>query len=152
MVTLFALGSRIPAVVSLGVLVVTAVAFLATGSFKKERSATRIPAPRFGPGQWWLVLAAGLGLFEILAGVGQLIHDPTLDNVGGLGIVGGAGLLVFAGIWQRTRSKSRGDWMITLGVLPPLGVFWLIVPPIAAIVVMVSAILDSARPPKVPVT
>jgi fatty acid desaturase len=52
---------------------------------------------------------------------------------------------VITGSWFRSRSRSAGDWMIVVGILPFLALFWLIVPPVLAIVVMAMALMDSAR-------
>jgi hypothetical protein len=92
-----------------------------------------------------------MGVVEVVAAVGQLVREPSVDNAFALVIIGGGGLLVLTGSWFRSRSASTGDWMIVVGLLPFLGLFWLIVPPVLAVVVMAMALIDSARTPKVQV-
>ena len=142
----FMLGSRGPGVaVSLGVLIAAAIALGVSGSLRRKNAVGTGPAGKIGLRQWWVVLAAIMGAVELFMGIGQLIRDPSLDNALALAVIGGGGLLVLTGAWYRSRSRSAGDWMILVGVLPFLALFWLIVPPLLGILVMTMALIDSAK-------
>jgi hypothetical protein len=93
--------------------------------------------------RWWWVPAALIGAFEGLFAVGQLIDDPKLTNVVALGIIGGFAALVFFGM--AVRNRRAGNWMIATGVLPMLPFFWMIVPPILALLVIVMALSENVR-------
>lgn len=136
----------------IAVFVVTAIALGASGVLQRKDAGRNGPGEKIGLKQWWVVLAAVMGAVEVFAGVGQLVPEPSVDNAFALAIIGGGGLLVIAGSWFRSRSASTGDWMIVVGLLPFLTLFWLIVPPVLAIVVMTMALIDSARMLKVQTT
>jgi len=140
-ITGMALGLPVPvALIALAVLVSTGIVLLATGAFGKDRARNAAPAGRVGLGQWWLVPAVALGLAELALAIGQLVSDPKVENV------------VALGIWLRTRSRSSGDLLIALGVLPSAALFWHPVPPILVAAVIVAAIIDSLRAAKSPVS
>jgi len=132
-------------VVGLGVLALAAIGLGVGGAFRPKNGAGREPAGRLGPAQWWVVLATAMGLVEIAFGIGQLVSDPKIENVGALAVLGAAGLLALTGCWFRSRSRSSGDWMIVAGLLPFLALFWMILPPILGIIVITMAIIDSTR-------
>lgn len=140
------LGSRGPGMaVALGALIAAAIALGVSGTFRKKNAVNNEPAGRIGVRQWWVVLAAVMGVVELFMGIGQEIRDPKIENVFALGVIGAAGLLLLVGCWFRSRSRSTGDWMIVIGLLPFLTLFWQIYPPILAILVMTMALIDSAR-------
>jgi len=148
-VATFTMGSSGPGMtIGLGVLIVAAIALGASGALRKRNARNNQPAGRIGLREWWVVLAAIMGAVELVMGIGQLIRKPSLDNGFALVIIGGGGLLVIAGCWFRSRSRNSGDWMIVVGLLPFLALFWMIVPPILGILVMSLALIDSARSPK----
>jgi hypothetical protein len=145
-VVAFTMGSRGPGVaVGLGALVATGIALGASGLLRSRNSGGNVPAGKLGLGEWWVVLAAVMGAVELVAGVGQLIREPSVDNAFALAVIGGAGILVIAGSWFRSRSRSTGDWMIVVGILPFLMLFWAIWPPVLGVLVMAMALIDSAR-------
>jgi hypothetical protein len=145
-VVAFTLGSEGPGlVVALAALIATGIVFGLRGSLRKRNSLRSEPAGKLGLSEWWVLLAAVLGAVELIAAVGQLIQEPSLDNAFALALVGGAGILVMTGTWFRSRSRSTGDWMIVVGILPFLMLFWLIWPPVLAVLVMAMALIDSAR-------
>ncbi|MEX0832852.1 MAG: hypothetical protein WD276_03090 [Actinomycetota bacterium] len=130
---------------SLGAFVIVSIALGASGAFRKERAKRAVPAGKIGARQWWVVLAAVMAVVEIVFVVGQLIQDPKIENVGALAIVGTFGLVALTGVWLRSRSRSSGDWMIVVGVLPFAALFWLIFPAVLAVIVITFAIIDSLR-------
>ena len=133
---------------ALGALLLVGGALVVNGALRRSRAANAGPAGKLGAGQWWLVPAVAGGLVEVVMGTGQLISDPKIENVVALAIVGGAGVLVLAGTWIRTRSRSTGDWMIAAGLLPFLTLFWAIWPSVLAGIVIAMAIADSVRRPQ----
>jgi len=146
-VAFFATGTGGPMVpfLAMGALILAVIAFAATGAFKSNRARGNTPAGRFGPRDWWVGLAGLLGAVEIVMATGQLIDDPKWENALALAIVGGLGAVALVGTWFRSRSRSTGDWMIVVGVLPFCALFWAVWPPVVALVVMVMALIDSAR-------
>src|SRR4051794_9896203 len=142
----FALGSSGPGIViGLALLVASGIALGVSGALRKGNAARGGPAGPIGIREWWVVLAAVMGAVELIAGIGQLVSEPSFDNALALLFIGGAGILVIAGCWFRSRSRSSGDWMIVVGVLPFAMLFWLIWPPILVVAVMAMALIDSAR-------
>jgi hypothetical protein len=146
-----ALGSRsLGVVVALGALIAAGIALSASGLLRKENAVNDRPAGKFGIREWWVVVAAVMGVVEIVTvirklGISQLIVDHKVGDVFGFVIVGGGGLLVIGGSWFRSRSRSTGDWMIVVGLLPYLALVWQIYLPVLAIGVMAMALIDSAR-------
>ena len=131
--------------VAVGVVTLAVMALALTGSFKRERARGNTPSGKFGVRDWWVVLAGLLGLVEIVMITGQLINDPKWENALALAIVGGLGVVALTGTWFRSRSRSTGDWMIVVGVLPFCALFWAVWTPVVALVVIVMALIDSAR-------
>ena len=96
---------------------------------------------------WWLVLAglALVGLFEVVSGVG-MFAEGNPGSIAGGAVIAGAGLLVLGGIIVRQRgSRVAGDRMIVVGALPTLPWMWLILPPLAGLIVIMAAALDAAE-------
>jgi hypothetical protein len=95
---------------------------------------------------WWLVLAALLGSFEALVGVAMPFEEGgNPGSIAGGALIAGAGLLMLGGIAVRRRSRVAGDLMIAVGALPTVVFFWLILPPLAGLTVIVAAAFDSAE-------
>ncbi|HZA81016.1 MAG TPA: hypothetical protein VFC13_06040, partial [Actinomycetes bacterium] len=96
---------------------------------------------------WWLVLAALVGLFEVGFGVAiPLTEGANFDTVGGGALIAAAGLLILAGIVvRRRRSRVAGDIMIAIGPLPTVAFLWMILPALAGVPVIVAATLDVAE-------
>jgi hypothetical protein len=96
---------------------------------------------------WWLVLAALVGLFEVGFGVAiPLTEGANFDTVGGGGLIATAGLLVLGGVAVRQRrSRLAGDAMMAVGAIPMLPWVWIIPLPLAGLTVIVAAILDVAE-------
>jgi len=90
---------------------------------------------------WWAPVAALLGLAMVVAGVGTVFEA---DNWGGR-IVGSALLLAFGsgmllGLTRRPFDRVVGNSLILLATVPALIFFWVIVPPLAAIVVWIGVL------------
>ncbi len=93
--------------------------------------------------RWWWVPAALAGAVELLIGVGQMIDDPKPENAGALAIMLGFAGLVFGGM--AIRNRIAGNWMIATGVLPMIPWFWMVVPPVLGLTVIVMALADNVR-------
>jgi hypothetical protein len=96
---------------------------------------------------WWLALAALVGLFEVVSGVGMpLTEGGNPGSIAGGAVIATAGLLVLGGIIVRWRgSRVAGDRMIVVGALPTLPWMWLILPPLAGLTVIMAAAVDAAE-------
>lgn len=90
---------------------------------------------------WWAPVAGLLGLLMVLAGVGTIFEA---HNWGGR-IVGSALLLAFGvamlfGLMRRPFDRQAGNSLILLATVPPLLFFWMVVPPLAAILVWIGVL------------
>jgi hypothetical protein len=95
---------------------------------------------------WWLMLAGLVGSFEVAFGVAIPEEGANFDTVGGGALIATAGLLVLGGIAvRRRRSRVAGDSMIAVGALPTVPFFWMILPPLAGLTVIVAAAFDAAE-------
>jgi hypothetical protein len=96
---------------------------------------------------WWLVLAALVGIFEVGFGVAiPLTEGANFDTVGGGALIAAAGLLVLGGLAvRRQRSRVLGDAMIAVGAVPTLPWVWMILPPLLGLPVIVAAAFDVAE-------
>jgi MYXO-CTERM domain-containing protein len=96
---------------------------------------------------WWLVLAALVGIFEVGFGVAiPLTEGANFDTVGGGALIAAAGLLVLGGLAvRRRRSRVGGDVMIAVGALATVPFFWMILPLLAGLPVIVAAAFDAAE-------
>jgi hypothetical protein len=94
---------------------------------------------------WWLILAALVGLFEVVSGVG-MFAEGNPGSIAGGAIIAGGGLLVLGGIILRQRGlRVAGDRMIVVGALPTLPWMWMILPPLAGLTVIMAAAIDAAE-------
>ena len=93
--------------------------------------------------RWWWVPAGILGAAEIVMSIGQLVREPKGTNVFAMFVLCGFAALIIAGM--ATRNRRAGNYMIAAGVLPGIPVFWLIVPTLLALVVIVNALADNFR-------
>lgn len=147
-VATFAMGiGDIAITIGLGALIIAAIAVGASGVLRKENARNATAAGKIGPREWWVVLGAIMGVAEIALLAGQLIDDPRWENAVALVVVGCFGLVALAGCWLRSRSRSSGDWMIVVGILPFAALWWFIVPAILVVVVSTMAVIDSMRRP-----
>jgi hypothetical protein len=96
---------------------------------------------------WWLVLAALVGSFEVLFGVAMPFEEGgNPGSIAGGVLIATAGLLLLGGILvRRRRSRVAGDIMIAVAALPTVVFFWMILPPLAGLTVIVAAAFDSAE-------
>ena len=74
-----------------------------------------------------------------------MTEGANFDTVGGGALLATAGLLMLGGIAVRRRSRVAGDSMIAVGALPTVPFFWMILPPLAGLTVIVAAAFDAAE-------
>ena len=134
-------------VVALGqaLFVVLGIALLARGAFAKDRSKARGSSDPQTFRRWWVILAAVCGVITIGFGILQYINDPKIENLGAIGILTLFGGMNLAGCWFRSRSRVGGDWLIVVGILPFMALWWIVVPAVLGLIVLVVAISDSLR-------
>ncbi len=99
---------------------------------------------------WWAPVAGLLGLAMILAGVGTIFEA---HNLGGR-IVGSSLLLAFGGamlfgLMRRPFARTQGNALVLLATVPAFPLFWLIVPPLAAIAIWVGVLASGFEEPAV---
>lgn len=88
---------------------------------------------------WWAPVAVALAAFEILFALEVIRHGSNLPGRfigGGLALASGLGIL--NGLMRRPFDRAYGNVFVLLGTLLPLMIFWMIVPPVAAMVVWVG--------------
>ena len=96
----------------------------------------------------WLTGLLALGLLAAaLLGVALGATEETSDTVFWLLLLGGGGLLLVAGIYAFARSAPWvGFALIVLGAIAgSLALFWSVIVPIAAVVLIVLTLLDARR-------
>jgi hypothetical protein len=145
-VAFFAMGTGGPFVaLGLGLFMVTGVALLARGAFAKDRSEALAASDPRTFRRWWVILAAACGVVTIVFSVAQYIQDPSSANLGAIALLTPFGGLNLTGCWLRSRSRVSGDWLIVVGILPFMGLWWMIAPAVVGLVILVAAISDSLR-------
>jgi hypothetical protein len=127
--------------------VVAFVGLLAVLSAKRSGRPTEYlyggSAPRTWT--WWTVLAVLLAAVYVLAAVGQLIDDPKATNVGALGIMIGFAGVIAVGLRLRARSRIGGNWMVIFATVPALMFFWVVVPTLVALAIIIGAVTEISR-------
>jgi hypothetical protein len=94
---------------------------------------------------WWTVPAALLAASYLVAATGQLISDPKGTNVGALAIAVGFAALIAGGLRLRSKSRTIGNWMVALAAFPALAFFWLIVPAVLALAIIIGSVTEIAQ-------
>ena len=99
---------------------------------------------------WWAPVAGVLGAAMILAGVGTVFEA---HNLGGR-IIGSSLLLAFGGamlfgLMRRPFARTPGNALILLATLPAIVMFWMIVPPLAAIAIWAGVLSSGFEEPAV---
>ena len=98
---------------------------------------------------WWLVPATLVLLFDLALFLRQITNSIFVGMEGeprvGVRLAASALWLLFtvcmaAGIVLRNRRPQRAGWLVIVGTLPALMLFWMVVPPLLAIATIVGAI------------
>lgn len=100
---------------------------------------------------WWTVLAALFAIVYVLNGIGMLIDDPKPENVFALVLSIGFAAMIFFGLRLRSQARVAGNVMVIIAAVPGLSVFWLIVPTVVCLAIIIGASIEIARAaPKAP--
>jgi len=143
----------------LSVLGVAIGSFVALFSLLSLWSAKRVGRPtEFSYGglppkawKWWTLLSALLGTAYVVGATAQLISDPKGTNVGALGIALGFAALIAGGLLLRSHSRIAGNWMVVVAAVPALTFFWIIVPTVVALAIIIGAVKEiSHATPRAP--
>lgn len=94
---------------------------------------------------WWTVLAAVLAALYVAGAATQLITNPKATNLGAMGIALGFAALIASGLWLRSQSRISGNWMVVVAAVPALTFFWVIVPTVLALAIIVGSVTEIAR-------
>ena len=99
---------------------------------------------------WWAPVAGLLALAMILAGIGTIFEA---HNLGGQ-IVGSSLLLAFGGamlfgLMRRPFARTPGNALILLATVPAMAMFWMIIPPLAAVAIWVGVLASGFEEPAV---
>ena len=94
---------------------------------------------------WWTVLAMLLGVAYVVGAVLQLIADFKGTNIGAVGIALAFAGLIFGGLMLRSRSRIAGNWMVVVATVPALAFFWVIVPAVVAIAIIIGSVGEVAK-------
>lgn len=94
---------------------------------------------------WWTVLAVLLGGTYVVTALGQLINEPKATHVGALAIMMGFAGLIGFGLRLRKQSRISGNWMVIFATVPALLFFWVIVPTVVGLAIIVGAVMEIAR-------
>ena len=88
--------------------------------------------------------AAGVGLISVNEIPGRnSAAELSFAFISGVGLA-----LIGAGLWQRApapeRAGTRARILIAIGVVPSIVMFWMIVPPIVALVVAIYSLVNGS--------
>ena len=108
----------------------------------------RVPADEgtlrdpFPPLRWWPVVAIVLALGYIFVGISEIVNPYSVlgTNWTDVMVAFSCAALLIGGMTIRRRSSTVGTTLIVLGCLPALLPFWLILPPLMAVFVIVGVI------------
>jgi MYXO-CTERM domain-containing protein len=132
---------------------------LAAAAQGRPPQPTRRPVPQLLARTWWPVLAALLGMLEVVVGLDMALQGSSGVGVALPGDPGGiarrgvitcaGGLLALGGIARRRRWRVAGDLLLAVGVLPVVSWLWAIGPTLlvslGALTVIVAATADAAE-------
>lgn len=91
-----------------------------------------------------VVLVAGTAAGVGLIGVNEIPGRNSAAELS-FAFISGVGLaLIGAGLWQRAPAPERAGILIAIGVVPSIVMFWMIVPPIVALVVAIYSLVNGS--------
>jgi hypothetical protein len=97
---------------------------------------------------WWAPVATVLGLVMILAGIGTIFEAHNWGGrIVGSGLFVAFGSAMLFGLMRRPFARQAGNTVILLATIPALLFFWVVLPPLAAIVVWVGVLRDGFDEP-----
>ena len=126
--------------------VVVAVAVLALAVTQRRHLGSFWHGERASLGRsvvqaWWAPLAGLLGLLMVASGIGTIFEA---SNVGGR-VVGSSlllafGSVMFLGLMRRPFDRAVGNTLILVATIPALLFFWMIVPPVVAMLIWIGVL------------
>jgi hypothetical protein len=131
-----------------GVVVVVALAVVAILVAQRRRFAAlprgdRAPLRHAVVQAWWAPVAGLLGLAMIVAGIGTVFEAHNWGGrIVGSTLLTAFGLAMLFGLVRRPFTRQAGNSLILMATIPALLFFWVIVPPIAAIIVWIGLLKD----------
>jgi hypothetical protein len=131
-----------------GVILVVALAVVAILVAQRRRFAAlprgdRAPLRHAVVQAWWAPVAGLLGLVMILAGIATVFEAHNLGGrIVGSSLLTAFGLAMLFGLVRRPFTRQAGNSVILVATIPAILFFWLIVPPIAAIIVWIGVLRD----------
>lgn len=143
-----AIGARGFALVGLGVgVAMVLVGALSLWSASRSGRPTEFSFEGSAPKRWtwWTVLATLMAAIYVVGAASLLISDPKGTNVGALGIAIGFASLIAIGLRLRSRSRVAGNWLVVVAMVPALTFFWVIVPAVVALAVIIGAVVEVSR-------
>jgi hypothetical protein len=131
-----------------GVVIVVALAVVAV-LFTQRRLFAALPRGDRAPLRhavvqaWWAPIAGLLGLAMVVAGIGTAFEAHTLGGrIVGSSLLVAFGLAMLFGLVRRPFARQAGNSLILVATVPAILFFWVIVPPIAAIIVWIGVLKD----------
>ena len=135
-------GRGAVAIVAIAVLAITVAAVVVN----QRRSLAAIrgehaPLRKAVVQAWWAPVAGALGALTLVSGIGTIFEA---NNLGGR-IVGSTLLIAFGtamlfGLMRRPFDRLAGNSLILLATIPGLLFFWMIIPPLAAVLIWVGVL------------
>lgn len=111
------------------------------GVFASLRSGERAPLRHALVQAWWAPVAGLLGLAMVLFGVGTVFEASNWGGrVFGSAVMTAFGAAMLLGLRRRPFDRQAGNSLILLATIPPLLFFWMIVPPLAAVLVWIGVL------------
>jgi hypothetical protein len=123
-----------------------AVAVLVVVVAQRRRFASlplgeRAPLRRAVIQTWWAPVATLLGFAMILGGFGTIFEATNLaGRIFGSALLFAFGLTMLLGLMRRPFDRVAGNSLILLATVPAFPFFWLLVPPVAGILVWVGVL------------
>jgi hypothetical protein len=125
------------------VLALAVVALLVTQQrfFASIPRGERAPLRRAVVQAWWAPVAGLLGLVMILAGIGTIFEAHNWGGrIVGSGLLLAFGSAMFFGLMRRPFARQAGNSVILLATIPALAFFWMVLPPLAAILIWIGVL------------
>jgi hypothetical protein len=99
---------------------------------------------------WWAPIAGLLAAAMILAGIGTIFEAHNLGGrIVGSGLLLAFGGAMLSGLMRRPFARMPGNALILLATLPAIVMFWMVIPPLAAIAIWVGVVASGFEEPAV---
>lgn len=129
-----------------GAVLVIAVAVVAVLATQRRMFASipfgdRAPLRHALVQTWWAPVAGLLGLVTLAAGIGTVLEAHNWGGrIIGSGLLLGFGSAMLFGLMRRPFDRQAGNTLILLATIPGLLFFWVVLPPLAALVVWIGVL------------